>query len=120
MVRDGEKPELVIKALGFHRSVIYGWLGRFSEGGMAALKAQPVPGRPSKLGPKGMQRFVRIISSKNPLQLRFPFALWTCSMIQLIRRGFRVSLSESAVGRMLPRLGFVRGQVDRGGDLLRG
>jgi len=105
-VRDGESPEVVIKALGFHRSVIYEWLGRFRKGGMAALEAQPVPGRPSKLGPKEMQRLVRLITSKNPLQLRFPFALWTRSMIQeLIWREFGVSLSESAVGRMLRRLG---------------
>lgn len=106
VVRDGESPEVVIKALGFHRSVIYEWLGRFRNGGMAALEAQPVPGRPSKLGPKEMQRLVRLITSKNPLQLRFPFALWTRSMIQeLIWREFGVSLSESAVGRMLRRLG---------------
>jgi len=57
IVRDGDSPELVIKALGFHRSVIYEWLGRFRKGGMAALEAQPVPGRPSKLGPKEMQRW---------------------------------------------------------------
>ena len=95
-----------MRALGFHRSVIYEWLGRFRKGGMAALEAQPVPGRPSKLGPQQMQRLVRLITSKNPVQLHFPFALWTRSMIQeLIWREFGVSLSESAVGRMLRRLG---------------
>lgn len=106
VVRDGESPEAVIQALGFHRSVIYEWLGRFRRGGMAALQAKPVPGRPAKLGPAETQRLVRIITSHNPLQLRFPFALWTRSMIQeLIWREFAVSLSESAVGRMLRRLG---------------
>ncbi len=105
-MRDGESPEAVVRALGFHRSVIYEWLGRFRKGGMAALEAQPVPGRPSKLGPQQMQRLVRLITSKNPVQLHFPFALWTRSMIQeLIWREFGVSLSESAVGRMLRRLG---------------
>jgi transposase len=106
VVRDGESPEVVIRALGFHRSVIYEWLGRFRRGGMAALEAKPVPGRPAKLGATEMQRLVHTITSKNPLQLRFPFALWTRSMIQeLIWREFGVSLSESAVGRMLRRLG---------------
>jgi transposase len=53
-----------------------------------------------------MQRLVRTITSKNPLQLRCRFALWTRSMIQeLIWREFGVSLSQSAVGRMLRRLG---------------
>lgn len=106
VVRDGESPEVVVRALGFRRSVIYEWVGRFRKGGMAAVEAQPVPGRPSKLGPKEMQRLVHLITSKNPLQLRFPLALWTRSMIQeLILRGFGVSLSESAVGRMSRRLG---------------
>ena len=62
VVRDGESPEVVVRALGFHRSVIYEWLGRFRKGGMVALEAQPVPGRPSKLGPKEMQRLVRLIT----------------------------------------------------------
>jgi len=106
VVRDGESPEVVIQALGFQRSVIYEWLGRFRQGGMAGLEAKPLAGRPTKLGPKEMQRCVRIITSKNPVQLRFPFALWTRSMIQeLIWRDYGVSLSESAVGRMLRRLG---------------
>jgi transposase len=73
---------------------------------MASLGAKPVPGRPAKLGATEMQRLVRTITSKNPLQLRCRFALWTRSMIQeLIWREFGVSLSQSAVGRMLRRLG---------------
>ncbi len=106
LVRDGESPAVVVRALGFHRSVIHEWLGRFRKGGMAAVGAQPVPGRPSKLGPQEMQRLVRLVTSKNPVQLRFPFALWTRSMIQeLIWREFGVSLSESGVGRLLRWLG---------------
>ncbi len=96
----------VIKALGFHRSVIHEWPGRFRKGGGAALEAQPVPGRPSRLGPQEVQRLLRLIAGKNPWQLRCPFALWTRSMIQEgIWREFGVSLGESAVGRMWRRLG---------------
>lgn len=103
----GESPEVVIRALGFHRSVIYEWLGRFRKGGMAALEAQPVPGRPSKLGAPQLRKLSATIAGKNPVQLRFKYALWTRAMIQeLIWREFQVSLSESAVGRLLRRLGF--------------
>ena len=68
---------------------------------MAALEAQSVLGQPSKLGPKEMQRLARLVSSKNPVQLHSPLALWTRSMIQeLIWRELGVGLRASAVGRM--------------------
>ena len=48
----------------------------------------------------------KTVTSKNPLQLRFEFALWTRSMIrELIREKFGVRLSEVSVGRMLRKLG---------------
>lgn len=98
---------MVVKALGFHRSVIYEWLGRFRKGGMAALGAKPVPGRPGKLTAEQLHKLVTTIEGKNPLQLRFKYGLWTRAMIQeLIWRQFQVSLSESAVGRLLRRLGY--------------
>ncbi len=54
-----------------------------------------------------MERLARIIKTKNPLQLRFEFALWTLSMIrELIRREFGVHMSEVSVGRLMKRLGF--------------
>jgi transposase len=43
-VRAGESPEVLAKALGLHRSTIYGWLLKYAKGGQKALKAKPVPG----------------------------------------------------------------------------
>lgn len=107
MIEGGESPEVVIQALGFHRSVIYEWLARFRKGGVTALGAKPVPGRPAKLKPDQLRQLVATIDGKNPLQLRFRYGLWTRAMIQeLIWRRFQVSLSESAVGRLLRRLGY--------------
>jgi transposase len=107
VIQGGESPEQVVKTLGFHRSVIYEWLARFRKGGMAGLEAVPVPGRPSRLKANELRRLVGLIVGKNPLQLRFKYGLWTRAMIQeLIYREFGVSLSESAVGRLLRRLGF--------------
>lgn len=107
VVDGGESPEAVIRALGFHRSVMYEWLARFRKGGVAALGAQPIPGRPCKLRAAQLRTLVRLLDGKNPLQLRFRFALWTRAMIQeLIWREFGISYSESAVGRLLRRLGY--------------
>lgn len=105
-VEAGESPEDVIRVLGFGRTVIYDWLAKYREGGIQALRAKPISGRPSKLAGKQIKWLYRTITSKNPLQLRFEFALWTRGMIRdLIREQFGVRLSEVSVGRLLRKLG---------------
>ena len=105
-VEAGESPEDVVKALGFHRSRIYEWLAAYREGGIEALRTRPIPGRPKKLNGKQLKRVYDLVTRKNPLQLKFEFALWTRSMVrELIRREFGVRLSEVSVGRLLRKLG---------------
>jgi transposase len=105
-VEAGESPEVVIKALGFHRSCIYLWLAKYREGGIEALKTRKIPGRPLKLNGTQLQKIFDIVTSKNPLQLKFEFALWTRAMVrQLIRDRFGVRLSEVSVGRLLKKMG---------------
>lgn len=106
LVEAGESPEQVIKALGFHRSCIYEWIAKYREGGLDALRAKPIPGKKPKLNGKQMRWLYQTIVGKNPLQLRFSFALWTRSMVrELIKRELKVSLSEVQVGRLLRKLG---------------
>lgn len=106
-VKDGEGPESVAKGLGINRRTIYRWLEAHSSGGEDALKAKPIPGAPPKLTDRQTAKLSRLVRTKNPLQLRFEFALWTIDMVrELIQREFDVSLSESAVRRLLRRLGF--------------
>lgn len=105
-VEAGESPEVVIKALGFSRRCIYNWLAAYREGGLEALKAKKLEGRPTKLSGKQIQQLYRIIVNKTPLQFSFAFALWTCALIrELIRKKFGVHLSEVSVGRLLKKLG---------------
>ena len=105
-VLNGESPEQVIKALGYHRSNIYEWLSKYNTGGFDALKTGKMTGRPSKLSGPELQKLYRMIVDKDPLQYKFAFALWTREMVQqLIKSEFNVSLSLSAVGRMLKRIG---------------
>jgi transposase len=105
-IQDGVHPEEVAAALGMTRAAVYGWLAKYREGGLEALKARPVPGRPPKLQGSQLARLYGLVVGNDPRQLRFAFALWTRAMVrELIRREFGVRLSEVSVGRLLRALG---------------
>ena len=107
MVQDGESPEKVIQTLGFARACIYNWLARYRAGGWHALKTGSSTGRPKKLDGQQIAWVYRTVVGKNPLQMKFAFALWTRSMVAVaIRKEFGITLSESSVGRLLKQLGF--------------
>ena len=105
-VQAGESPEVVIKALGFSRSCIYTWLARYRSGGWHALRAIPLNGRPPRITGPQMKWIYNTVTRKNPLQLKFEFALWTRGMIRiLIKERFHIDLSLTSVGRLLAQLG---------------
>jgi transposase len=105
-VEQGAHPEDVAAALGMTRAAVYGWLAKYREGGLEALKARPVPGRPPGLSGAQLQRVDTLVVGDDPRQLQFTFALWTRAMLrELIRREFAVRLSEVSVGRLLRKLG---------------
>jgi transposase len=105
-VEAGQHPEEVAVTLGMARSTVFGWIAKYRDGGKRALKARPVPGRPSTLSAQQLGKLYALITGVDPRQLQFEFALWTREMIaELIYREFEVRLSLSAVGRLLRRLG---------------
>jgi transposase len=105
-VQDGESPELVARVMGIDRSTIYGWLAKYRRGGWGALKAKPLFGRPAKLDGRKLKWIYDTVTQKNPLQLKFAFALWTREMVaKLIKDKFNISLSLVSVGRLLAQLG---------------
>lgn len=102
----GESPEVIAKTLGYHRSAVYQWLKRYETAGIEGLKYQKIPGKQPTLSKAQKQKIFDIVTSKNPLQLKFAFALWTRAMVKdLILDQFGVSLSEVSVGRLLHELG---------------
>jgi transposase len=105
-VQNGESPEAVIKALGFHRSCIYEWLARYRAGGWHALNSGKLEGRPKKLNGKQIRWVYDAVTLKSPLQYKFEFALWTRRMVRtLIYEKFGIHLSIWSVGRLLNQLG---------------
>src|ERR1700681_3009049 len=105
-VQNGESPELVARVIGVNRSAIYGWLAQYRRGGWGALKAKPLFGRPPKLDGRKLKWIYNMVTQKNPLQLKFAFALWTREMVATLIKGkFDISLSLVSVGRLLAHLG---------------
>jgi transposase len=105
-VQSGQSPEDVIHALGFSRACIYNWIARYRAGGWHGLKAKPLAGRPRKLSGEQLRWIYDTVTMRNPLQLQFPFALWTRAMIvTLIWRQWRIQLSKASVGRLLAQMG---------------
>jgi transposase len=105
-VEQGAHPEDVAAALGMTKAAVYGWLAKYREGGLDALRAKPVPGRPPRLSGGQLQRLYTLVVGNDPRQLQFAFALWTRAIVrELIRREFGAALSEVSVGRLLRKLG---------------
>ena len=106
-VQQGQSPEKVIATLGFSRACIYNWIARYRAGGWDALRSGKHTGRPKKLSGSQIAWIHKTIRDKDPLQLKFPFALWTRSIVtRLIRNQFGLKVSESSAGRLLRQMGF--------------
>lgn len=79
----------------------------YRRDGFDALRATKAPGAEPKLTVRQLATLRNIIATKNPLQLKFKFALWTRSIVRdLIKQRWGVTLGVTTVGAMLKRLGF--------------
>ena len=105
-VQDGQPAILVAKVLGVGKSTLFGWLARYRAGGWDALDAHRRGGRPPKLTARMMAWIYNTVATKDPRQVKFPFALWTSMMVaELIWRQFHIRLSRASVCRLMNQLG---------------
>jgi transposase len=105
-VQDGQRVPLIAKVLGVQRSTLFGWLARYRRGGWDALDARKRGGRPPKLTAKMLAWIYDTVTTKDPRQMKFPFALWMSSMVaELVWRQFHIRLSKASVCRLLNQLG---------------
>jgi transposase len=92
--------------MGISRATMYNWLSLYRHGGWQALDAKKRGGRKPKLDGPALQWIYQTVTLKNPLQLKFTFALWTAKMIgQVIHQQFGIKLSKASVCRLLNHLG---------------
>ena len=105
-IQAGGDPAEVAGVLGVNVRTVFRWLALYRSGGWHALDADKRGGRQPKLDGKAMKWIYNTVTTKNPLQLKFPFALWTSAMIrELIWKRFGVKLSKSSVCRLLNQMG---------------
>jgi transposase len=106
LVERGVGVEDVAAAFGVGRSTVYGWWSAYQERGEKSFVVGKAKGAVPKLSPRQVAGLRRTIVGKDPRQLRFEFALWTRDMVgELIKERYGVTMSKSAVGRLLKRMG---------------
>lgn len=101
-----EPVHLVRRVFNVPERTIFNWLSLYRSGGWDALKEGARTGRPRKVSAEDMQWIYHAVTQGNPLQYQFEFCLWTLNALRaLIERERGVSLSKSAVSRLLGHLG---------------
>ena len=104
-VQSGQSPEEVAKTLVIHRSTMYNWLSKYSEGGFDNLKRKASSGRPPIIRGRYVKWIYKMIT-KDPQQLKFPFVLWTRKRVQqAIKERYGIRLSVTSVGCFMMKIG---------------
>ena len=76
-MQGGEPPTAVAHEMGLYTNCVFVWLAAYRAGGRDALRARKASGRPKRVTGSQMKWIYNTVTSKNPTQLQFPFALWT-------------------------------------------
>jgi len=96
----------IAAAFGVTQGAVSQWIARGRAGAEAALRTQPRPGAPRKLGSRERGQ-LRDLLAQGAEAHGFVGAIWTCPRVAaLIARTWGVSYHPSHVGRLLRALGW--------------
>jgi len=99
--------ERICAMVGMTPSAVFGWKRKWKAGGVDALAARPVPGRPGKLSDEQLRELAFMVRNHTPADYGFAFALWTRPLIgDLIEAQFGCRFQEDWVGKVMHRVGF--------------
>ncbi|SRR5258708_5857051 len=106
MLKRGMEAAAVARALRVSLVSVGRWRKAARKGGVKALGAKPVPGRPLKLSVARRRQLLHLLS-QGPTRHGFATELWTLQRVaQVIERRFDVSYHPSQVWRILLNLGW--------------
>ena len=110
VVAKGQKPAVVADVFGVALNTVYKWVRMYKSSGSSALKDNKRgchKGSRSSLSPEQCKKIKKLITDKNPEQLKMPFVLWTRKAVQeLIQDQFSIGMPIRTVGEYLNRWGF--------------
>ena len=106
MFEQGGRQRDVVRQLGVARSTASKWHARWLEGGLEALRARPVPGRPRRLSDAELGQLEEALL-QGPQAHGYSTELWTLPrMTRLIAKRFGVRYHPSHVWKLLRRMGW--------------
>jgi transposase len=106
LLQQGLSPVEVAQRVGVDRRSVRRWNSIARREGREALRAQPAPGRPTRLS-ASQQRVLERALLRGPEAAGFPTPLWTCPRVAAwIEQRFGVHYHPDHVCRLLHALGF--------------
>lgn len=106
MSQQGHGPTRIAAVLRTTPQTVCQWLREYRTGGLEALAASPVPGRPPKLNARRRRALVSCLL-KGAAAFGFATDLWTCPRIGLlIEQRYGVHYHVDAIPRLMASLGF--------------
>lgn len=113
LLQKGKKAAEIALDVGVARQTVYTWKAIFDEGGLDALRAVPLRGRPAQLDATQLDEVRRAVL-QNPTEHGFGTELWTLKRVGVvIKRMHGIELSQTQIWRILGSLGFSPQRPDK-------
>ena len=113
LLQKGKKPAQIALDVGVARQTVYTWKTIFDEGGIDALRAVPLRGRPAQLDAAQLDEVRRAVL-QNPTEHGFGTELWTLKRVGVvIKRMHGIKFNQTQIWRILGSLGFSPQKPDK-------